>query len=709
MAITGVQLGGGTLIVAPSTTLAFDGTVTTSAETEVVTNVATGIQAAIDGILVPSEEYYALQGGNDSVDFDPIFGSSSIVLTGIGIVNASTGTLAIATATSNILALTTTANGQTSNFSVVTATADINVVTLNVSNQVTIASSSAIADANAVTTSVSTTINISAATANTIAVALQVDSNVTVSVAASASADSYNVTNITFAAPDIVVNTASSAAPQAIGTAAGASIGYVPLLLASADSLGVGVSASVSIAIGLSIASATSPSLSYTISENINIVSTSATAASPNATASVGVSRVISLVTATSAAPAVVGVYLGASVAIPVNSVIATNPNVSLDVSSQIAVDINVATTFFNAVENKVDVLKPISVNVSSTDALAIQGINRSVLVYFPEQITIVFSARQPTLIATSNVSISAFSASSDLKSTIARVDVIFNISSNIATATYLTNNISISSNQALNVFTAIATKLDAPVSVDKQLGIATLTSLAATPNIFATVSVSPNIATNMCYINTIDATFLANASNVINQNSVNALLNNLSSISSPNANIDANTAVANLYEPSENHDTQVQIIHAQASATNYNVSVTLGTETLITTNSATALSSGITATNGELQILHDIASLLVQSYANNSDISAIVSRVYRRTGDITSNLDQLPGSPYQKLADITSNLSITFNGGYTMSVDILTTISAPADGNYVTLGDIGMPIGLDYIQQNDIKSILIF
>ena len=142
--------------------------------------------------------------------------------------------------------------------------------------------------------------------------------------------------------------------------------------------------------------------------------------------------------------------------------------------------------------------------------------------------------------------------------------------------------------------------------------------------------------------------------------------------------------------------------------AENYNVSVTLGAMANTGTSSASATSFGVTATNGQIQILSDIATLLVQNYSQKADITSIVSVPYKNTVDINSSLDELSGISYQMLSDIKSELSVYFGGDYTLTVDIVTEINNPVDGNYTTTNDIGVPLGFEYVNQGDVKTNLI-
>lgn len=81
----GVQLGGGPLLLAPSITLAFNGTVVSPDGADTI--VGTGSQSGISGILTIPEESFNIQGGNGTIAFAPIAGGGAMVLTGIGTAN----------------------------------------------------------------------------------------------------------------------------------------------------------------------------------------------------------------------------------------------------------------------------------------------------------------------------------------------------------------------------------------------------------------------------------------------------------------------------------------------------------------------------------------------------------------------------------------------------------------------------------------------
>jgi len=156
------------------------------------------------------------------------------------------------------------------------------------------------------------------------------------------------------------------------------------------------------------------------------------------------------------------------------------------------------------------------------------------------------------------------------------------------------------------------------------------------------------------------------------------------------------------------NNDIQVQIIHSTAVANSSAVTVMLGAAIAISANTATADIGSVTATNGEIQVLADVVSQLTEAYLAYADTIVIRGKIYRRTSDVKTLLDELSGTPYQNLADIETMLSLVVIGNYQITVDIETDIQSPVSGNYISYGDIGTPIGDDYINQGDLKTTLV-
>jgi len=242
------------------------------------------------------------------------------------------------------------------------------------------------------------------------------------------------------------------------------------------------------------------------------------------------------------------------------------------------------------------------------------------------------------------------------------------------------------------------------------QVAIVSSSAEATSIGVTTTLGVTPQIEPNIAHANSpFSYASVSNSPSLsIDINTATSQTYGVNTIANSFVSVPEFTAIADSQPATVNNDNAAYVVVAQAIASSYSVTVTLGATASTSVSSANATSYGVTATNGQIQILHDIATMLVQSYTMRADISGIVGKLYHNKADIKTILDELSGVPYQTLADIKTNLSVSFEGGYTITADITTEIINPVDGNYITLADIGTPLGRDYVEQGDIKTQLV-